>query len=227
MIAIDIALWDLKAKLLDVSLSALLGRVRDRVAIYGIGGFTSYSDEQLQRQFAGWVECDGCSWVKMKIGGDPPRIKIAHATIGDRRLFVDANGAFTAKAALALVELLPEHEVEWFEEPVSSDDLAGLDLMRARAPASMDIAAGETGYNLDDFHRLIASPSVDVLQADLTRCGGISGFLRVGALCESRHVDRHLRLGLHSRPCIDDHSLRAGRRCRQRRSIWPSALSPS
>jgi L-alanine-DL-glutamate epimerase-like enolase superfamily enzyme len=97
MIAIDIALWDLNAKLLDVSLSALLGRVRDRVAIYGIGGFTSYSDEQLQRQFAGRVECDGCSWVNMKIGGDPSRIKIAHATIGDRGFFVDAMARLQRK----------------------------------------------------------------------------------------------------------------------------------
>ncbi len=191
--AIDIALWDLKAKLLGVSLPALLGGVRDRVAIYGSGGFTSYSDERLQRQLEGWVERDGCRWVKMKIGSDPvrdsARVKAARAAIGDRGLFVDANGAFAVKEALALIALFPEHNVVWFEEPVSSDDLAGLDLMRARAPVGMDIAAGEYGYNLDEFYRLIASPSVDVLQADVTRCGGVSGFLQVAALCEARHVD--------------------------------------
>jgi L-alanine-DL-glutamate epimerase-like enolase superfamily enzyme len=191
--AIDIALWDLKAKLLGLSVARLLGCIDPRVAIYGSGGFTSYTDDQLQDQLAGWVERDGCRWVKMKIGSDaardPARIRAARAAIGDCALFVDANGAFTAKEALELLDVLPDREVIWFEEPVSSDDLAGLDLMRARAPAGVDIAAGEYGYNLDDFRLLLAHPSVDVLQADVTRCGGISGFLQVGALCEAHHMD--------------------------------------
>jgi L-alanine-DL-glutamate epimerase-like enolase superfamily enzyme len=191
--AIDIALWDLKAKLLGLSVAHLLGCIDPRVAIYGSGGFTSYTDGQLQHQLAGWVERDGCRCVKMKVGSDPARdparIRAARSAIGDCALFVDANGAFTAKEALELLDVLPDREVVWFEEPVSSDDLAGLDLMRARAPAGVDIAAGEYGYNLDDFQRLLAHPSVDVLQADVTRCGGISGFLQVGALCEVRHLD--------------------------------------
>ena len=191
--AIDIAAWDLKAKLLACPLARLLGQARDHVMIYGSGGFTSYDDHRLREQLSGWVERDGCRWVKMKIGSkperDPQRVKAARDAIGDHGLFVDANGAFTAKQALALAKHFEQHGVLWFEEPVSSDDLDGLSLLRRRGPRGMDIAAGEYGYTLDDFRRLIARPSVDVLQAEPTRCGGISAFLDVGALCAAHHLD--------------------------------------
>ncbi|HEY3916621.1 MAG TPA: enolase C-terminal domain-like protein [Stellaceae bacterium] len=212
--ALDIALWDLKAKLLGLSLAALLGRVRDRVPIYGSGGFTTYSDVTLQRQLAGWVEQDGCRWVKMKIGSnperDPVRVGAARRAIGDHLLFVDANGAFAAKEALALAERFAALNVAWFEEPVSSDDVDGLSLMRARAPAGMDIAAGEYGYTPDDFERLLEGPSVDVLQADATRCGGISGFLAVDGLCEAHHTD----LSGHCAPAVHLHAACVARRLR-------------
>jgi L-alanine-DL-glutamate epimerase-like enolase superfamily enzyme len=173
--------------------AALLGRRRDTVPIYGSGGFTCYIDARLHEQLGDWVRNDGCRWVKMKIGSDPARdpqrIAIARDAIGDAGLFVDANGAFSAKQALGLAERIAEHDVTWFEEPISSDDVDGLALMQARAPAGMDIAAGEYGYNLDDFRRLLAHPSVDVLQADVTRCGGVTGFLQVAALCAAQHVD--------------------------------------
>jgi L-alanine-DL-glutamate epimerase-like enolase superfamily enzyme len=191
--AIDLALFDLKAKLLGLPLASLLGRAQERVAIYGSGGFTNYSDARLCDQLAGWVEREGCRWIKMKIGSepqrDPARVRMARQAIENHGLFVDANGAFTTKQALGLAERFAEHEVAWFEEPVSSDDLAGLDLVRRSAPAGMDIAAGEYGYTLDDFSRLTAGPAVDVLQADVTRCGGVTGFLEVGALSAARHIE--------------------------------------
>src|SRR5262249_26797762 len=127
--AVDAALWDLKAKLLGISLAALLGRCRDTVPIYGSGGFTTYSDKQLREQLSGWVEHDGCRWVKMKIGSDPARdpqrVAAARDAIGEAGLFVDANGAFSAKQALTLAQRIADH-VRWFEEPVSSDDVEGL-----------------------------------------------------------------------------------------------------
>jgi len=203
--AIDTALWDLKARLLRVPMARLLGMCRDEVAVYGSGGFTSYSDAQLQTQLAGWVERDGCRWVKMKIGSeptrDPHRVKVARSVIGDAGLFVDANGAFAAKQALRLAVQMAEYDVTWFEEPVSSDDLAGLALMRADGPPRMDIAAGEYIYTQDDAQRLLRRPSVDVLQADVTRCGGISGFMKLAALCEARHVD----LSGHCAPALHLH----------------------
>jgi len=204
--AVDAALWDLKAKLLGRPLALLLGRWRDAVPIYGSGGFTTYSDGELKDQLSGWVERDGCAWVKMKIGthpsDDPRRVAVARAAIGDRGLFVDANGALTVKQALALAErLASEAGVLWFEEPVSSDDLAGLRLLRRRAPAAMEIAAGEYGYDADYFRSMLAAEAVDVQQADATRCGGVTGLLQVAALCDAHHID----LSAHCAPALHLH----------------------
>ena len=203
--AIDIALWDLKAKLLDLPLAKLLGRRRERARIYGSGGFTSYSDDTLRRQLASWVEKDGCRWVKMKIGSepedDPRRVEVARRAVGDAGLFVDANGALTPQRAVALAERVAAQRVTWFEEPVTSDDPAGLAFVRAHAPTGMEIAAGEYGYTLDDFARWLERPSIDVMQADVTRCGGISGFLQAGALCDAHHID----LSGHCAPAAHRH----------------------
>jgi L-alanine-DL-glutamate epimerase-like enolase superfamily enzyme len=201
--AVDVALWDLKARLLDLPLVTLLGRVHDRVLVYGSAGFTSYSVTQLQEQLGGWV-ADGITRVKMKIGRHPDddlaRVRAAREAIGpDAHLFVDANGAYSRKQALAFAEF----GVSWFEEPVSSDDLEGLRLLRDRAPASMDITAGEYGYDLFYFRRMLDVGAVDVLQADATRCAGITEFIRAGALCEARSLplSAHTAPALHLHPC--------------------------
>ena len=203
--AVDVALWDLKAHLLNLPLATLLGAVRDSVSIYGSGGFTSYSDEQLRNQFGGWVE-QGISRVKMKIGRDANadlhRVAVARDTIGpSAELFVDANGAYSRKQALAQAEKFADSGVSWFEEPVSSDDLKGLRLLRDRAPAGIDIAAGEYGYDSWYFRRMLDAGAVDVLQADATRCGGITGFRQAAALCEAHHVP----LSAHTAPTIHMH----------------------
>jgi L-alanine-DL-glutamate epimerase-like enolase superfamily enzyme len=203
--AVDSALWDLKARLLGLPLVRLLGAVRDSIPIYGSGGFTSYSIEQLQGQLKGWVE-HGIARVKMKIGRDASadlgRVRAARQAIGPgAELFVDANGAYSRKQALAQAQKFSEVNVNWFEEPVSSDDLTGLRLLRDRAPVVMDIAAGEYGYDLTYFRRMLASGVVDVLQADATRCGGITGFLQVATLCEAFHVP----LSAHTAPALHTH----------------------
>ncbi|HEY7831528.1 MAG TPA: enolase C-terminal domain-like protein [Solirubrobacteraceae bacterium] len=204
--AVDVALWDLKARLLGVALSTLLGRVRERVPVYGSGGFTTYTPEQMQRQLTGWV-AEGIGAVKMKVGSepdrDPERVRHARSVIGDGvELFVDANGAYSRKQALALAETFArEARVSWFEEPVSSDDFDGLRLLRDRAPAGMEVAAGEYGYDLFYFRRMLDAGAVDVLQADVTRCGGITQMLQVGALCAARG----LRLSAHTSPALHAH----------------------
>jgi L-alanine-DL-glutamate epimerase-like enolase superfamily enzyme len=185
--AIDNALWDLKARLLDTPLVNLLGRVRDEIPLYGSGGFTTYGDEQLQGQLGEWSKL-GFTRVKMKVGSnpddDPRRVKLARQAIGDKcELFVDANGAYTVTQALRLAEEFAEQRVHWFEEPVSSDNLSGLNQVRCRVPIGLDIAAGEYGYTAWYFKRMIDAEAVTVLQADATRCGGITGFMNVAALC--------------------------------------------
>lgn len=205
--AVDVALWDLKSRLLDVSLVTLLGAVHEAAPVYGSGGFTSYSIDQLQRQLGDWVQA-GISRVKMKIGTHPSqdldRVRAARAAIGpDAALYVDANGAYTQKQALAQSEAFHELGVVWFEEPVSADDLEGLRLMRDRAPAGMDIAAGEYGYDLWYFRRMLEAGAVDVLQADASRCAGITGFLRVYPLADSRNLalSAHCCPSIHVAPC--------------------------
>jgi L-alanine-DL-glutamate epimerase-like enolase superfamily enzyme len=204
--AVDIALWDLKAKLHEVPLCVLLGAARESVPVYGSGGFTTYSRERLVEQLAGWVE-DGIPRVKMKIGADPTedpaRATAVRDAIGpEAELFVDANGAHDRKDALLAAERLRvAGEVSWFEEPVSSNDLAGLRLLRDRAPAGMAIAAGEYGYDAGYFARMLAAGAVDVLQADVTRCAGITELLRIDGLCRANEVP----LSLHCGPAIHAH----------------------
>lgn len=204
--AVDCALWDLKARLLDLPLCVLLGAAREEVAIYGSGGFTSYSIERLQSQLSHWVEM-GIPRVKMKVGRHPEsdfdRVSAARSAIGpEAQLFVDANGACSRKQALLAAEEFSDIGVTWFEEPVTSDDLEGLRLIRDRAPAGMDISAGEYGYDLDYFRAMLAAGAVDVMQIDVTRCGGITSFLRAAALCESFHVP----VSSHGAPALVMHA---------------------
>ena len=203
--AVDIALWDLKARLLGLPLATLLGSARESVPIYASGGFTSFDVDELQQQLAAWVD-DGISQVKIKVGRSPvddrERVRAARAAIGaDVALFVDANGAYATKQALDLAEKFADFGVTWFEEPVGSDDLESLRLLRERAPAQMEIAAGEYGYDPVYFRRMLAAGAVDVLQADATRCLGISGFLVVSALAHAFAVP----LSAHTAPALHLH----------------------
>jgi L-alanine-DL-glutamate epimerase-like enolase superfamily enzyme len=192
--AVDLALWDLKARLLELPLVDLVGRARDQAPIYGSGGFTSYSLDRIREQLSGGAE-QGIPRVKMKVSRepdrDPERLDAARQAIGDEtELYVDSNGALSRKQALRWAERFArEWGVSWYEEPVSSADLGGLRLLRDRGPAGLDIAAGEYAYVPADFRNLIAGGCVDCLQADVTRCGGITGFLRAGALASTFGLD--------------------------------------
>ncbi|PMS15328.1 mandelate racemase [Trinickia dabaoshanensis] len=213
--ALDFALWDLNARRLDIPLAHLLGgTLRERVPIYGSGGFTNYDDAKLREQLGHWVHEDGCTAVKMKVGRqpgrDPERVRAAREAIGDAALFVDANGALTVNGALQSAERFAAHGVVWFEEPVSSDDLAGMRRVRDGTPATIDIAAGEYAYTPDDFRRMLETGAVDVLQADATRCGGATGFLRAAQLCDAWHIP----LSAHCAPALHRHLSAAAPRLR-------------
>jgi L-alanine-DL-glutamate epimerase-like enolase superfamily enzyme len=205
--AVDVALWDLKAKLLGVPVASLVGRVHDAVPIYGSGGFCSYSLDELGEQLGGWV-AEGIPRVKMKVGREPAddldRVRAARDAIGaDAALYVDANGALSAKEALRFAERYAELDVSWFEEPVSSRNLDGLRLLRDRAPAGMDVAAGEYASTLLELRQLAGV--VDCLQADVTRCGGITGLLAAAAVAEAHELE----LSGHCAPTIHAHALAA------------------
>jgi L-alanine-DL-glutamate epimerase-like enolase superfamily enzyme len=204
--AVDSALWDVKARLLDLPLAVLLGRVRDRVPVYGSGGFTSYDERRLRDQLGGWV-AQGIPRVKMKVGrdaaADRARVRASREAIGpEAALFVDANGAYGRKEALAQAEPFAAQGVTWFEEPVPSDDLDGLRMLRDRVPPGMEVAAGEYGYDSFYFLRMLQAGAVDVLMPDASRCGGITGFLKAGTLCEAFGVP----LSAHTAPALHLHA---------------------
>ncbi|MFJ4499709.1 enolase C-terminal domain-like protein [Streptomyces sp. NPDC088864] len=210
--AVDIALWDLKARLLDLPLTRLLGATDPAVPVYGSGGFTPYDDARQDRQLRDWAQTLGIPRVKIKIGGrrgreehrDLHRIAAARRSIGDpTELYVDANGAYTRKQAVRVARAFEEHGVTWYEEPVSSDDPAGL--AQVKAATTADVAAGEYGYTLPYFWHMVTAGAVDCLQADATRCGGITGWLRAAALAEAAGLD----ISGHCAPHVHAHAAAA------------------
>jgi L-alanine-DL-glutamate epimerase-like enolase superfamily enzyme len=204
--AVDTALWDLKAKLLDLPLARLLGLARKGIPCYGSGGFTSYSVDRLQQQFGGWAQ-EGFGMVKMKIGSDPDadprRMEAAREAIGPGvELYVDANEAFDTAQALRLAREFPRLGVTWYEQPVWHKDLAGMSVVRQRVPAGVAVTSGEYIFEEDWARRILEAGAVDVLQADATRCG-VTGFLQVAALCAAHRVplSSHCAPSLHLHLC--------------------------
>ena len=194
--AVDCALWDLKARLLQLPLHRLLGAARDAVPLYGSGGFTTYDLNQLERQLRGWVDDDGLRAVKIKIGQssgqcverDLGRTGEAREIVGpDVALFVDANGGYSVGQAVRVGQDLDQLDVRWFEEPVTSDDLPGL--RRVREACRADVTAGEYGWDVGYFERMAAAGAVDCLQVDVTRCGGITELMRIAAVAAAHHLD--------------------------------------
>lgn len=215
--AVDTALWDLKAKAFDVALCALLGQSRDTVPVYGSGGFTTYNETTLRGQLEHWVGELGISRVKIKIGEaggscearDLDRVAQVRATVGpDVEVFVDANGGYSRKQAVRIGRSLDQSDVRWFEEPVSSDDLDGL--REVRDALDSEVTAGEYGYDLPYFRRMLDAGAVDCLQADVTRTAGISEWLRVAAVAAAQGVElsAHCAPSLHLHPAAAVPNLR-------------------
>ncbi|MGH3157107.1 MAG: enolase C-terminal domain-like protein [Streptosporangiaceae bacterium] len=205
--AADTALWDLKGKLLGLPVCRLLGAVREEVPVYGSGGFTTYDEATARAQLERWTGEWRIPRVKIKIGEswgrrpgrDLERVAFARRVIGpDVELYVDANGGYTRKQAIRLAHAMAGDDVTWFEEPVSSDDLDGL--REVRDQVSADVAAGEYGYDLVYVERMAAAGAGDCLQADVTRCGGITDWLRAAAVAAAHglQVSGHCAPNLHA-----------------------------
>lgn len=206
--AVETALYDLKARLIDAPLAALFGRCHDDAPLYGSGGFTTYDDDRTREQVTGWVQQLGIPRVKIKIGEgggtaverDLHRVALARRSIGpDAELYVDANGAYSVGQAVRVGQAFAEHGVTWFEEPVSSNDLAGLRHVRDRVAA--DVTAGEYGYDLPYFAAMLQAQAVDCLQVDVTRCGGYGEWLRAAAVAASHGIE----VSAHCAPNLTAH----------------------
>jgi L-alanine-DL-glutamate epimerase-like enolase superfamily enzyme len=202
--AVDVALWDLKARLLGVPLHQLLGAVRADVPVYGSGGFTTYDDQQLSGQLTRWTVDQRIPRVKIKIGEswgtcvgrDVERMRRARQIVGDDvELFVDANGAYGVAQAIRVMDDVSDLDVRWFEEPVSSDDVEGL--REVRRQVRPDVAAGEYVGDLYEARRLCATGAVDCLQLDVSRVGGITEWLRAAAVAASYNLQVSGHCGPH------------------------------
>ncbi|MEO6246423.1 MAG: mandelate racemase/muconate lactonizing enzyme family protein, partial [Opitutaceae bacterium] len=192
--ALDLALWDLKGKLLGAPVHVLLGgKRRDAVAVYATG---MYFDDQpnlterLAAEAAGYV-AQGFRAVKMKVGlgveADAANVRAVRAAIGPGvKLMIDSNHAFALREALDLVRRVEEHDIAWFEEPLSPDDYEGYRELRARS--SIPIAAGECEYGVAGFHQLFNARAVDLAQPDLCACGGLTEGQRILALARAHFV---------------------------------------
>lgn len=206
--AVDTALWDLKARLLDVPLASLMGKTTMTVPIYGSGGFTTYSSDAIRRQIQGWREL-GITMAKIKIGEHPEedllRVENAREALGEGKLFVDANGAYGVKEALWFAkQMRRDYEVSWFEEPVTSDNLCGLKFLRRRGPPGMNITAGEYIYDIFSANKMLCAGAVDVLQLDATRCQGYTGFIHAASLALAKNIplSSHCAPALHLPVCL-------------------------
>lgn len=196
MSAVETAVYDAKARMLDISLGSLLGRARPDVPVYGSGGFTTYDDDTTKTQLLRWTEDQHLPRVKIKIaeswGGDPARdlhrVELTRATVGDDvEVYVDANGGYTVAQAVRIGHALADHGVTWYEEPVSSDHLDGLHQVRSQV--TPDVTAGEYGYHLPYFATMLQAQSVDCLQVDVTRCGGYGEWLRAAAVAAGSNIE--------------------------------------
>ncbi|MBO2449519.1 mandelate racemase [Actinomadura barringtoniae] len=205
--AVDVALWDLKARLLELPLHRLLGAVHADVPVYGSGGFTTYDDARMTEQLDQWASGLSIPRVKIKIGEswggaatrDVARMRRAREIVGDDvELYVDANGGYSRKQAIRVMNEAADLDVRWFEEPVSSDDLAGLREVRDAVRA--DVTAGEYGYDLVYFQRMCEAGAVDCLQVDVSRCGGITEWQRAAAVAAAHglQVSGHCAPHLHA-----------------------------
>jgi mandelate racemase len=195
--ALDVALWDLHGRSLGLPLHVVLGRPRIKQRVYAAGGSRALDVDELVAEALA-LQALGYAGYKLRIGSedwreDVRRVAAVRTAVGPGpALMADVNQAWDADTATRAAAELAPFALAWLEEPVDSEDFAAMAGVRERAP--MPIAAGESVYGAHGFERMIEARAVDVLQPDLMRCGGISGYLQIAAMGESAglQVSPHL-----------------------------------
>lgn len=184
--ALDLALWDIKGKVADLPLYKLLGGARESSPIYGSdSAWLWMSIEEIITASQKYLD-DGFIGIKMKIGidmwTDAERVERVREALGERIWFgVDANQKYTCVEAMTLgYYLQDETDIDWIEEPIHCEDVNG----HSRLAQKLDvpIACGENLWNVDEFVRYLERDAMQVMQPDITRVGGITGFLKVASL---------------------------------------------
>ena len=202
--ALDMALYDLRARRANLPLFAYLGGARDRIPAYNTdGGWLNHDLDALVDEARMLVEEQGFRAFKMKVGKasrseDEQRIAAVRKAIGDDvRLMVDANMKWTSAEAIARAERFEPYDVYWFEEPIEADDVAGH--RRLAESTSIPIAVGESLYNRHAFASFLDQEAAAILQPDAGRCGGITEWMRIAQMAHAANLDvsPHFLMELH------------------------------
>ncbi len=195
--AIDVALWDLKGKILKQPVSTLLGgRFREKVQVYATGLYFTdrmegCMEQMLAEEAQGYKEA-GYSAVKMKVGlgieKDLKNVAAIREAIGDNvKLGVDSNHAYNVREAIELSQKMEPFDIMWFEEPISPDDYAGFRELRNRT--NIPLAAGECEFRCDGFKTLLENRCVDFIQPETGTTGGITEQKRISTIANTYHVE--------------------------------------
>jgi L-alanine-DL-glutamate epimerase-like enolase superfamily enzyme len=188
MAGVDIALWDLRAKASGASLVDLLGRRRDRVAVYGSGVNRHYHIDELRAQAQRWVAA-GYPAVKVKVGGrdveaDVERVAAVREIIGPScRLMIDANQLWDLATARRAIARMAVYDLHWIEEPLLADDLRAH--AQLRDMIDVPVALGENLHTVYQFREALQLGACDIVQPNVVRVGGITPFLRIAALANA------------------------------------------
>lgn len=185
---IDIAIWDLKGKILNQPVHKLLGGHRDTVPSYGSGINLNYTREELVEEMTAYVE-SGFKMVKMKIGRRDPdddleRVKLVREAIGpDVDLALDVNNGWSVKTAIRMAGKLEKYDIYWLEEPILADEIDNLS--RLADETSIPIAVGENHYTKWEFKELMERGAMEIVQADIGKCGGVTEFIKIAAMADA------------------------------------------
>jgi D-galactarolactone cycloisomerase len=194
--ALDVAFWDLRGKAAGKPVRVLLGGERNRVPAYASALLWHDRVEELAEEASRHVE-NGFRRMKMRLGRggdyDAAALAAVRRGAGSRaQVIVDGSMRYDLAGANRLADLLADNDVFWFEEPFTPEDIDSFVALGKRA--RLPIAAGENEFGLQGFRELIRAGAIDVVQADASRCGGISEVVKVGRLA----AEHGCRLAPHS-----------------------------
>ncbi|MDR1589071.1 MAG: mandelate racemase/muconate lactonizing enzyme family protein [Oscillospiraceae bacterium] len=211
MSAIDIAIWDIRGKILGQPVYRLLGGTNRMIPAYASVGFLSMPDEEVAEKAVEYTE-DGYKTLKIKVGYDSGRniradfrrVEKVRRAVGDETgVIIDANGVYDAATAIRLAAMLEPLDISLFEEPTHADDIDGL--ARVRSMTRIPVASGENEYTRYGCRDLMLARAVDVLQCDVTRAGGFTEMIKIAALAQAFNV----KLAPHFWPQFSAHLLSA------------------
>jgi len=189
--AVDIALWDLKGKIVNLPLYKLLGGNKTKIPVYSSGGWTSYADQELVDEMKSMVK-QGYSLIKFKVGveggrnprRDLERVRKVREGVGPEiGLLLDANNCWDSATAVQFANNVREYNIMLLEEPVFADDIPGL--ARFRRGTDIPLATGEHEYTKFGVRDLVLNEAADIVQTDGARAGGYTESLKIAAITQA------------------------------------------